>query len=117
MKTVKLQKLPNCQFCDELASYDAKMLNYSSWAYFCESCYSKLADKRMPPSKLALAPKRQEPTGKIVKGIVLTSMEDMMFDSVIEISCSECSEERTMEPDSTGYLCSCGCKVRYETFM
>jgi len=116
MKQVKMLKLPDCQFCGKVGAYDAKMKNYSSWACFCESCYKAKADKRIPASRLVLMPPQQEATGKTVKGIILTSMEDMIFDSVIEVECPECQEVRTMEPDSTGYLCTCGCRVKYSTF-
>tara|TARA_R110000824_G_C14726661_1_gene625776 strand:- start:204 stop:506 length:303 start_codon:yes stop_codon:yes gene_type:complete len=32
----EMAALPKCDFCDDVAAYDAKVKNHSSWAYFCE---------------------------------------------------------------------------------
>ena len=28
--------IPNCDFCENIAEYDAKVKNHSAWAYFCQ---------------------------------------------------------------------------------
>jgi hypothetical protein len=39
-RTVKMSKLPSCNFCSEEARYDAPVLGHSSWAYFCPDCWA-----------------------------------------------------------------------------
>jgi len=32
----EMTTLPKCDFCDDVAAYDAKVKNHSAWAYFCK---------------------------------------------------------------------------------
>jgi ribosomal protein L37AE/L43A len=40
MKTVKVGKGHECQFCEKKAKYDART-KMGSWAFLCQSCFDK----------------------------------------------------------------------------
>jgi ribosomal protein L37AE/L43A len=40
MKTVKVGKGHECQFCEKEAKYDART-KMGSWAFLCQSCFDK----------------------------------------------------------------------------
>ena len=115
MKQTKMSTIPKCDLCGDDASYDAPS-KQGPWGYFCINCYEEHAIIGQG-TELVLKPPQKPATGKFVKGRILTSMEDMMMDSVIEVECTNCGEVRNMEPDSSSYQCECGCKVRYNPFF
>jgi hypothetical protein len=121
MKTTKLTKIPKCDLCSvKDAMYDAPLATgkaQGSWAYLCPDCY-KTQGRKGIGTKLVLREPAQPPKNKTVLGLEpgfddLEYWEETMMDGLREISCPECQEVRSVEPDATyTYLCDCGVKVK-----
>jgi len=115
MKTVKMEKLPKCDFCDEnTAMYDAPTPQ-GRWGYACSACAVKHGLNLTIGSKLEQrTPAKPKDDDKIVVGKCITSLEDQVYESVREIKCPSCGKLRSVESDANyTFTCEgCGIKVK-----
>jgi hypothetical protein len=116
MKTVKMTYLPKCQFCEQMAKYDAPVKGGSAWGYMCPQCYSRYGRPGIGSELVLHEPTSVDPVnkGKHVQGDCAISNEDELFDSIFEVSCPLCGNSRTLEPDADGYMCRCGAHVTFD---
>ena len=98
MKTVQMDELPKCQFCDSPAEYDSKTV-FGAWAYLCEEHQRQYG--RPPTTKLEKRVKIAYKTDE-----VQTVNVPLTLDSVVTVLCPHCNEPRSVEPDAN-YIVTC----------
>ena len=113
LKVVKMLTIPKCDFCTELAEYDAPT-SVGPWAYMCSRHY-EIEGSSPIGTKLELK-KQLPPVDKIVLGLEDDSeeyMEEAYLDGYRSIECPECGDMHDVELDARyAYLCDCGVKVQ-----
>lgn len=111
-----------CDRCkSEEAVYDApcKALN-GSWANVCVPCAKEWGANLTIGCKIKKHPAQQPEQGRTVDGEEAGGPDDLEYwesitynDADREITCPECGDTRTVEPDADyTYLCSCGVTVK-----
>lgn len=113
MRTKKMNSLPNCDFCDQPALYDAPTLT-GSWAYMCQEHYDTRSGSSLG-TKFELRDQENlpAPSDKVLDGIELTPIEDVFTDVANrEVQCPACGESRLLEADATGFFTCEGCKSK-----
>ena len=114
MKTVYMQELPNCDFCGNMAEYDAPSRS-GSWANMCRACFLTQTAAGLPSGSIGNKLKQRTPApakeGRPVTGNELSSIEEQVMDGDREIGCPACSVGQSVEPDAEyTYTCE-GCGV------
>lgn len=100
IRTKIIAKLPKCDFCDNKAAYDTKTTS-GPWGYTCEKCFPIHGNPYLA-TKLRTPNTNKKKITTIPKGTLLTSMEEMIFDSVCEWECPHCGYAKTLEIDASG---------------
>jgi len=110
MKTTTVEKLPKCDFCHKPAKYDTPTY-CGSWAYVCPTHF----ETHCVPNNIGkelVERKQQSDQNRLVKGTLQNTLEDILFDGLMEVECCNCGETKNLEPDACGqYKCGCGCDV------
>ena len=113
-KEVKVSVMPKCDLCDKDGIYDVPYIG-TSWASVCED-HIKTAKKpnyaKSVGCKRILSKVSEPASGKVVIGIELTSLEDLINDEDREVECPDCNDTRTLEMDANSFQCSCGATVK-----
>ena len=114
MKTVRLNTIPKCAFCNKVAVYDAPTAT-GKWAYMCDKHFDLNAARSALSCGSKLVQRIQEESKDItVAGEVISEIEDIVVGDHIEIMCPECATIKRLGPDADGsYLCECGCTVEF----
>jgi len=120
MKTRKVDAMRKCDICGKMPKdhyYDMPTAG-GAWGNLCEDCKQKQPYTQLG-TKFVLRGEKAEPATKELRGIELTSFEDVVMDGDREIGCPNCDEVRSMEPDAGGvFECEgCGSKVRIACLM
>ena len=114
MKTKAVSVLPKCDICGKDAEYDAPTTR-GPWANLCQLHYQIHGVEGMGTKFKKRDPKDDNKNKKVVKAKILSSMEELCFDSVMEVECPSCGEGRSAEPDADyTFVCEgCGqkCKI------
>jgi hypothetical protein len=108
MKDKPIKILPKCDFCGEQATYDAPT-KLGPWANMCEDCYNINGVGTLGTRFVQRTPNtsnKEQPVREAECDL------DDFFDSVIELRCPACGEERSMEPDFHGRFTCEGCGQR-----
>jgi len=113
MRTIEKDTLPQCDFCERDAEYDAPTKD-GPWAYMCEHHFRVHASANAP----ALGTKLVKRTLKVVQTPekIKSVMVPMTLDDIAEVSCPYCGTSRTVEPDAN-YTVTCeGCGHKYKIY-
>jgi len=106
LKTVQMDEVPKCQFCDDPAEYDSNTV-FGSWAYLCEKHQREYG--RPPTTKLEKRVKIAYKTDKVP-----TVNVPLTLDSVATVRCPHCNEPKSVEPDAS-YTATCeSCGNRFK---
>lgn len=117
MKVVRKEVLPKCDFCDNIADYDAPTKS-GSWANMCEECKpaeaSGIAD--LVGYKLEQhTPAVPVETNNIIPiGTERNDFETIIMDGDREIGCPDCDLDHSVEPDADYELSCEGCGIRFK---
>lgn len=105
-KTVQMDELPKCNFCEEQAEFDDKT-KMGSWAYMCrkhEIQYGVGIGTKLEKRVKIDAGKTDE---------IPTVTVPLTLDSVATVTCPHCGESRSVEPDAN-YVVTCeSCENKY----
>jgi hypothetical protein len=117
MKTKTVSVLPKCDFCGKDAKYDVPT-KHGPWGNLCGSCYKNHAAFNACTVGTQFeqrTPTKNNADQAIKTAKLLTSLEDMVFDSVMDLECPSCGENRSLEPDFSGtFTCEgCGQKLKF----
>jgi hypothetical protein len=120
MKERFVDTVPPCDICkkDNLpAVYDAPT-NIGPWANMCSSCLESngRTDAATLGTKLILRDRSSTPapSSEILDAVGDTELtEENVFDSVHNVACPTCGEERTLELDASGIVTCEGCNQKY----
>jgi len=105
LKTVRMKELPQCDFCPEIAKYDAPISKEGKWAYFCETHY-----KGFRGTRLEKIEKKRIQKPKVIEIVIVP----LTLDSIAEVECPYCELPRTVETDAN-YTVECeACGNDYE---
>lgn len=119
MKTKAVAKLPKCDFCGKDAIYDVPT-KQGPWGNLCEGCYKIHSGSEIGTKFQQREPKTHNTDNKVKAAVIVSSLEDCVFDSIMEVECPECGEGRNVEPDADyTFECEgCGqkCKVNNPLF-
>ena len=110
MKTKAVASVPKCDFCGKEATYDAPT-KHGPWANMCEACYKV---NRRPNLGIGTRFKKRTPTNdnnikSPKKAEILSSLEELAIDGMMECACPSCGEHRNLEPDFSGEFTCEGC--------
>ena len=114
-KEIKVLSIPSCDFCDKPGPYDAPTKYGGTWANMCggHMLMHTAKNASLIGTKKVLKPDPKPPTGDVVWGIEVNSMEEIVMDGTREIECPECGDLRSVEPDACyKYQCDCGVSVQ-----
>ena len=111
MKVIHRQTLPQCDFCNRPAKYDAPTVN-GPWANMCEGCSKTRGGNMAIGSRFEQRTPAEPKNDSEIKMAVDISGEEEMYLGDREVECPECSTTRRVEPDA-GYVFTCeGCGQR-----
>jgi len=118
VKIKTVATLPKCDICGEEAKYDVPTTKGRKWANLCEKHYKIYGTKDafiMGTQFKKRIPTTTNADQEIKEAVLLTSMEDMVFDGMAELECPSCGESRSLEPDFSGkFTCEgCGQKLKF----
>ena len=118
MKTRKVDSIKPCDICGVVEDeyYDAPT-RAGPWANMCKKCFIRNGASPIG-TKFVLRTKTAGVKGTL-RGIEVTSLDDLIADSDREIKCPNCSEIRTVEPDAAyTFECEgCGSMVKVGRIM
>jgi len=108
MKTRKVDIIKPCDICGVTGTvyYDAPT-SMGPWANLCEDCFKRNGSSQIG-TKFELREKKKGVVG-VLRGVEVTTLEDLIADADREIKCPNCGELRSVEPDAA-YTFECdGC--------
>ncbi len=113
MKTIKVAKIPKCDFCSEPAIYDAPTRFGSSWAYMCLECTKENGFNVHIGRRLEQLKEVEVKGGPAKVARTITDPELILMDEEDrDVECPDCGDTRTVEPDAA-YEFNCGgCGIR-----
>lgn len=112
MKIKIVNELPKCDFCKLEAYYDAPTFS-GSWAYMCAACLAQNGrDIEIGFKFKKRIKKNPKEKNKVLQGKILTSMENMVFDSLMDVECPSCGELIRLECDFHGTFTCEGCNQK-----
>lgn len=110
MKTKLVSVLPKCDICGSPAVYDSPT-KQGPWANMCETCYNRHKTGIGTKFKLRI-PSDDNKDNKVLAAKLITSLEDMIFDPIVEWKCPSCGEINSLEPDASGVVVCDGCNQK-----
>lgn len=122
MKERFTNQCKKCDVCSKQTDvvYDTKT-KMGAWAYLCDNCFT--TDSAIPMTsdavtKLTHRAESAKPQDKTVRGILESNAWDSLTEGILEYSCPECGECRSVEPDASyAFNCEgCGVKVKVDAF-